>query len=210
MIFDMEKFTQAPVGLDIDQTVSDHADDISNLADGMGIVANGNAHAAVANGQAVFVKNHSSLADGLYWAKASIAANAALSTSNLTPDDSGGLNKLKTEIDALNSNLNNNTVVSVRTITSGITIVNGGYTLVGKLVVLNVRITVDNDITGVVEVLRGFPNSVSSGTNNIVPVLDMHETPPSRIFLTYDGKVQSNDGLKAGMHQIHAAYVLFP
>jgi hypothetical protein len=38
--------------------------------------------------------NHSTLAEGLYTAKGNIAANATLSTSNLTADSSGGLNAL--------------------------------------------------------------------------------------------------------------------
>ena len=69
------------------------------------IVANGNTHAAIASGQAVYVKNHSSLADGLYWASTAIGTNATLSTSNLTADSSGGLNKLNSDIVALNSKL---------------------------------------------------------------------------------------------------------
>ena len=81
-------------------------DHIGHVADGLGILANGNTHAAIANGQAVFVRNHGSLADGLYWAKSAISANGTLSTSNLTADASGGFNKVKTDIDTLNSNIN--------------------------------------------------------------------------------------------------------
>lgn len=77
------------------------------LADGLAIIANGDTHAAVAAGQAVFVRSHSTLAAGLYWASSAIGTNAALSTSNLTADNQGGLNKLKGDIDSLNSNLNN-------------------------------------------------------------------------------------------------------
>jgi len=75
-------------------------DSIGNVADGLGILANGNTHAAIASDQAVFVRNHSSLADGLYWAKTAISANGALSTSNLTADSAGGLNTLKADIDS--------------------------------------------------------------------------------------------------------------
>lgn len=74
------------------------------LADGLAIIANGDTHAAVAAGQAVFVRSHSTLAAGLYWASSAIGTNAALSTSNLTADNQGGLNKLKGDIDSLNSN----------------------------------------------------------------------------------------------------------
>lgn len=75
------------------------------LADGLAIIANGDTHAAVAAGQAVFVRSHSTLAAGLYWASSAIGTNAALSTSNLTADNQGGLNKLKGDIDSLNSKI---------------------------------------------------------------------------------------------------------
>lgn len=77
---------------------------LNAITDGIAIIANGNTHAAIAKDQAVFVKNHSSLANGLYWATAAISANGALSTSNLTADTSGGLNKLHDDITTLNSN----------------------------------------------------------------------------------------------------------
>ena len=71
---------------------------IAALQDGLAIVANGNTHAAIAAGQFVFVKNHDTLATGLYTASAAIAANATLSGSNLTADASGGLNALNSNI----------------------------------------------------------------------------------------------------------------
>ena len=76
---------------------------VNGVEDGLAIVANGNTHAAVAAGQFVYVRNHSSLAQGVYKATTAIAANGALSTSNLTADASGGLNALKADIDTLNS-----------------------------------------------------------------------------------------------------------
>ena len=94
------------------------------------IMANGNTHAAIASGQAVIVRNHSTLADGLYWASTSIATNATLSTSNLTADTSGGLNKLKGDIDSLNSNISNtvlagNTSAKLLTVGMSVTLTNG-------------------------------------------------------------------------------------
>lgn len=71
---------------------------VNALEDGLAIVANGNTHAAIASGQFVYVKNHSSLAEGLYVANSAIATNATLTTSNLTADGSGGLNALKAKI----------------------------------------------------------------------------------------------------------------
>ena len=85
---------------------------IANVEDELAIVANGNTHAAVASGQFVYVKNHSTLADGLYRATAAIATNGALSTSNLAADASGGLNALKASVDSLNSNMSK-TIVNI-------------------------------------------------------------------------------------------------
>jgi hypothetical protein len=72
---------------------------------GIAILATGNTHAAITSRQYVFVRNHTTLANGLYKASANIAANAALSTSNLVADSSGGLNSLKAGLDTLNSNM---------------------------------------------------------------------------------------------------------
>jgi len=69
----------------------------------LAIVANGNTHAAIASGQFVYVRNHSTLAEGLYKATAAIGTNAALSTSNLAADTSGGLNDLQGQVATLNS-----------------------------------------------------------------------------------------------------------
>lgn len=85
--------------------VSAQNDTINAIEDGLAIISDGDIHPAIASGQAVYVKNHSSLANGLYWASAAIGTNATLSTSNLTADASGGFNKLKGDIDSLNSNL---------------------------------------------------------------------------------------------------------
>ena len=58
------------------------------------IIANGDTHAAITSGQYVYVQNHSTLTEGLYAASSAIAANEALSASNLTAVGSGGLNAL--------------------------------------------------------------------------------------------------------------------
>lgn len=71
------------------------------LMDAIAIVANGNTHAAISAGQYVYVHNHGTLAEGLYTANSAIAANATLSTSNLTADASGGLNALNSNIPKL-------------------------------------------------------------------------------------------------------------
>ena len=87
--------------------VSAQNDTINAIEDGLAIIANGNVHPAIANGQFVYVKGHSSLAEGLYRATAAIGTNATLSTSNLTADGSGGLNALNADVASLNRNLAN-------------------------------------------------------------------------------------------------------
>lgn len=84
-----------PVGSTPLQTqATNAAASISALQSSMAIICNGNTHAAIASGSYAYVRNHSSLAEGLYQATAAIAANATLSTSNLTAVSGGGLNAL--------------------------------------------------------------------------------------------------------------------
>lgn len=78
--------------------------EVATIADSIAIVAEGNVHAAIAAGQFVYVRNHPTLAQGGYKATAAIGTNATLSTSNLTLDNTGGLNDLQAQITSLNSN----------------------------------------------------------------------------------------------------------
>lgn len=93
-----------PIGTEqaLISTINGNMDIIDSVmeaeAAGMAIVANGNTHVAIAAGQFVFVKNHGTLTTGLYIANSAIAANATLSSSNLTADTSGGLNSLSDQI----------------------------------------------------------------------------------------------------------------
>ena len=67
----------------------------------MAIVANGNTHGAITSGQYVYVRGHSTLAEGLYTAKSAIAVNATLSGANLTAVSGGGLNSLGSAINSV-------------------------------------------------------------------------------------------------------------
>ena len=80
---------------------------ISAVQAGLAIVCNGNTHAAIESGQFAYVKNHGTLAEGLYRNNtgSTIAANATLSSSNLTADSSGGLN---TVYESLNGKITGN------------------------------------------------------------------------------------------------------
>ena len=70
----------------------------NGIQDALAIVANGNTHAAITSGQFVYVRNHSTLTEGLYVASSNIAANATLSSSNLAADSKGGLNSLSEQM----------------------------------------------------------------------------------------------------------------
>lgn len=70
----------------------------NGIQDALAIVANGDTHVAITAGQYVYVRKHNTLAEGLYVASSNIAANAALSSSNLTADSKGGMNAISEKI----------------------------------------------------------------------------------------------------------------
>lgn len=91
-----------PVGSTPLQTqATNAAASISALQKGLAIICDGNTHAAIPSGSYAYVRNHSSLAEGLYQATAAIAANDTLSASNLTAVSGGGLNALASKYDTM-------------------------------------------------------------------------------------------------------------
>lgn len=113
----------------------------------MAIVANGNTHGAITSGQYVYVRGHSTLAEGLYTAKSAIAVNATLSGANLTAVTGGGLNALNSEsivpmaenIIPANADFNDYSTAGVYRVASdaiGQTIQNIPYYASGKLIVI--------------------------------------------------------------------------
>ena len=64
------------------------------------IVADGNTHMAIASGQYVYIKNHNTLADGLYKATTNIPLNNTITQSDVTAVSNGGLNDVKNETGA--------------------------------------------------------------------------------------------------------------
>lgn len=81
---------------------------------GLAVVSTGNTHVALTSGQYVYIRNHSSLSEGLYKATAAISANATLSTSNVTKVLTGGMNELKSAINSVNSQ-----IIEYTTMTNG-------------------------------------------------------------------------------------------
>ena len=78
---------------------------VGGVQDALAIVCNGNTHGAITSGQFVYVRAHDTLQEGLYTANSNIAANATLSSSNLTANSSGGLNALNEQIAAINEQI---------------------------------------------------------------------------------------------------------
>ena len=172
---------------------------ISALDNGLAIVSNNNTHGAITAGQYVYVRNHESLAEGMYTANSNIAANATLSSSNLTAVSSGSLNKLNSDITTLNNksfsrpandtNFNNITVAGAYCfswVSSGTTynrpVNQGGMLLVSIGYNAEVKTQQYTDTNGKVYA-RGYHdgawtswqelalNGLQSGTNNIGGVI---------------------------------------
>ena len=91
------------------------ATQLGDIRGGMAIVSTGDVHAAISSGQFVYVMNHSTLSDGLYTANSALAANATLSSSNVTAVSGGGLN-------ALNSKITQSEIASWTPVINGITV----------------------------------------------------------------------------------------
>ena len=118
--------------------ISSNGTAISNVQDGLAIVATGNTHAAIPAGRFVYIKNHGSLADGLYknTSGSTIVQNATLSSSNVTADSTGGLNALASDIATLNGKMTLDVLYDAnQTYTDSVgtnVSINGNYTYIYK------------------------------------------------------------------------------
>ena len=148
------------------------------LMDALAIVAQGNTHGAISAGQYVYVHNHGTLAEGLYTANSAIAANATLSTSNLTADASGGLN-------ALNSNLSPSGYTSP-TMASNVTLASGGYAKIGKIVIVAMRVTTSGSTS---EICSNLPTPlVASGVADTQGVVELATNTQTPCYIAKNGK----------------------
>ena len=146
--------------------------DVAALADGLAIVADGNTHAVIPAGAFVFVRNHGTLADGLYTntSGSSIAQDAALTSSNLTADSAGGLN-------ALNSKLITETISNPITLASGATSVSSLAYKTGNVVQLRLQATFAS-LSNATNILSSIVNSVKPKMRTIVSVFDYDTGKP--------------------------------
>jgi hypothetical protein len=129
--------------------VSSNATAISNVQDGLAIVATGNTHAAIPAESFVYIKSHGTLADGLYknTSGSTIAQNATLSSSNVTADSTGGLNALASDIATLNSKLPTETLTGSNAITTSHTLTSASLVRVGNIVLVNAAIKLTSNVS---------------------------------------------------------------
>ena len=89
----------------VKQSASDYDTEWQKLntatPESLAIVSNGDTHEAIASDQYVYVRGHSTLAEGLYTARTAIAVNGTLSLSNLAAVSNVGLNLLNRIITTL-------------------------------------------------------------------------------------------------------------
>lgn len=71
---------------------------LTNTQKSVAILSDGNTHSAIATGQYVYIKNHSSIAEGLYKATSAIPANTAITAAMVSAVSKGGLNDLATTL----------------------------------------------------------------------------------------------------------------
>ena len=111
---------------------------------------------------------------------------------------------------ALNDAINNNTLTAP-TAGTNVTIDDGGYTQIGKLVIVNLRFTTSSalNVTGYM-LATGFPVPKTRNSTNMVPVncsgFDSSGAYQN-MFINFNGALQLNGSLAAGMHMASAVYV---
>ena len=69
---------------DIDDNMDLIDSAVNNVEKAVAIIANGNTHVALNSGDYVYIRNHTSLSEGLYKATEAIAQNGTLTSSNTT------------------------------------------------------------------------------------------------------------------------------
>lgn len=95
------KVLDARQGKALNEKATANANAVTAIENGLAVVSVANTHVAISAGQYVYVREHSTLSEGLYIASSNISANGTLSTSNLTAVSGGGLNSLSDNLSAL-------------------------------------------------------------------------------------------------------------
>lgn len=128
---------------------------VESNSEALAIVINGDtAPKAITSGQYLFIKNHTTLPTGGYHATANIANGAAVTSSNVAQDADGIAN-------ALNGNIT--PVLVTVTAETGVTISSQNVYRIGKIVLVNIQITIGNStISNTGTMVKGFPAPLQS------------------------------------------------
>ncbi len=89
----------------VNDAIYDVGERVDNTQAGIAIVADGADHMSIGAGQYVYIKNHATLAEGMYISNEAIPANTAITAAMVTSDSNGGLNSLKENIVSLNNQI---------------------------------------------------------------------------------------------------------
>lgn len=161
---------------------------VNPVESSLAIVVNGNtASKNITSGQYVYIKNHSTLATGMYHATAAIAAGASITSSNVSADNEGGLN-------TLNSKLTQLGVYNTLTAVAGtnVTIIDLIWTAIGKLNIIQFNFTVTSQISSGQQLIKSIPVNAPY-TNCVGGVFTMNV---SNVFKTaFLDNYGGNDGV---------------
>jgi hypothetical protein len=118
----------------------------------------------------------------------------------------GTNSSLKSAISSLKGTLTNNTYITTGlTPHNDVTIVAGGYVRVGKVIFINIRLTVTATISAYSVLVNGFPRPVNfSNTNYVAGVTNKKDIAT---YVNYEGKLQNSDTIGAGDILISAVYI---
>lgn len=212
------------------------AADLRELSEGMAIVIDGDtAPKAIASGQYLFIKNHSTLATGGYHATAAIASGADITSSNVAADADGIVNgafsSLSADISGKVGNLSslattakNNLVAAVNEV-KGNAKTNTGITLtakvgtstfessvirVGNVVTGHISIVTTGNTGDSVTMISGFP---TPQLNPQLPVWAVSGTQAGkRVLIDASGNMMPwwCSGIPAGNYIIPISYIATP
>ena len=192
----------------LENNVSNNSDaitELTNITDGLAIVANGDTHPQIASGQFVIVRNHSTLPDGVYKATAAIQTDGTLSTNNLQADGAGGLNNLQSQVNSLNSNF-----TTLHTISGGEkTSVSGYYIQVGMFIIASFVLTVNEAVSENEVVVTGTPKGAMQQ-----PIVGFRNTSGVRentVLLRTDtsyNRMYANGAMSVGTFNFSGVYLV--
>ena len=89
----------------VNDAVYDAGERVDNTQESIAIISDGSEHPIINAGQYVYIKNNTSIPEGLYTATSTIPANTAITAVMVESVNNGGLNNIKNIIDNLSNNV---------------------------------------------------------------------------------------------------------